>query len=196
MSSFRGVSNKTGLHNSMRGALLLVFVWAVALPSWPQFANSNRDSLLGVLKVISVRKMTDEEYTKRVSDYVGATHIVRLRFEAPKDRIVWLYAPYCGKPSGYVLERSEGKIRWLAAVRGEDPSKSPGFKQLEAETGSCWLLMTEGAAYEWETETEPRAPIEEARSVFVKGGKNQEPQELISAWYIVSKGSQAPGMTR
>jgi hypothetical protein len=56
--------------------------------------------------------------------------------------------------------------------------------------------MTAGAAYEWEMETEPKAPIEEARSVFVKGGKDQEPVELISAWYTVTKDSHVPGRTR
>jgi len=140
--------------------------------------------------------MSDAEYANRVKDYIGATHLVRLRFEAPSDRNVFLYAPYCGKPSGYVLERTAGSVKWLAANPGADSSKSPGFKQLEGGTGSCWLLMTSGSAYEWEEETEPRAPIEEARSIFVKGGRDQEPVELISAWYIVSKDSPSPSTMR
>jgi len=181
----------------MRAATLLT-VWAIALPLalWAQAGTPSSDGSLGVLKVISVRKMTSEEYARRVSDYMGATHVVRLRFEAPTNRSVFLYAPYCGKPAGYVLERNEGKVRWLAANPGEDSSKSPGFRRLEGETGSCWLLMTAGAAYEWEEETEPRAPVEEARSVFLTGSKGQEPTELISPWYTVSKDSQPYGTTR
>jgi hypothetical protein len=197
MNRCKGVSNKTGLHNSVWASVLVVLLGVcVRFSPWAQAASPKGENLLGVVKVLSVRKMTGKEYAKRVSDYIGATHVVRLRFEAPIDKNVFLYAPYCGKPSGYVLERSAGKVTWLAALRGENPSKSPGFKRLEAETSSCWLLMMAGAAYEWETETEPRAPTEEARSIFVKAGKDQEPVELISAWYTVSKDSQAPSTTR
>lgn len=197
MNRCKEVSSKPGLHNSVLASILvLVLGVGVRFLPWAQAATPKEENLLGVVKVVSVRKMTDGEYAKRVSDYIGATHVVRLRFEAPGDRNVFLYAPYCGKPSGYVLERSAGKVTWLAAVRGEDPSRSPGFKPLEVQTGSCWLLMTVGAAYEWEEETEPRAPTEEARSVFLKGGKDQEPVEVISAWYTVSKGSQATGAAR
>lgn len=195
MSSYSGASNRTGPHNSLRVVFLLVFVWAVELRSWPQPADSSVNSSLGNLKVISVRKMTADEYARRIKDYIGATHVVRLRFEAPTDRNVFLYAPYCGKPAGYVLEQTAGKVRWLAANPGEDPSKSPGFKRVEVEVGSCWLLMTAGAAYEWEVETEPRAPTEEARSIFVRETKTQQPVEVISAWYTVTKESQTSGTT-
>lgn len=195
MSSFRGVSKKTGddPHNRLLASSLVVLLFGgVTLATLGQGGAMDGQKSLGILRVISVRKMTGDEYARRVVDNIGATHLVRFRFEAPRDRNVFLYAPYCGIPTGYVLERSAGKVAWLAAIRGEDPSKSPGFKRLEIQTGSCWLLMTAGAAYEWEEETVPRAPIEEARSVFVKGAKNQEPEELISAWYTVSNDSQTP----
>ncbi len=197
MNRCKGVSSRTGLHNSVWASILAILLGiGVRFSPWAQAVSPKGENLLGVVKVVSVRKMTADEYAKRVTDYIGATHVVRLRFEAPGDRNVFLYAPYCGKPSGYVLERSAGKVTWLAVVRGEDRSKSPGFKRLEVETGSCWLLMTAGAAYEWEEETEPRAPTEEARSVFVKGSKDQEPVELISGWYTVSEDGPTPGTKR
>ncbi len=197
MKSYCRASNKIALHNSVLGTLLLVVIAvAVRFSLSGQAASPSGENPLGTLKVISVRKMTDTEYARRVTDNIGATHLVRFRFEAPSDRNVFLYAPYCGKPSGYVLERSAGKVRWLAANPGADSSKSPGFKQLESDAGSCWLLMTAGSAYEWEEEAEPRAPTEEARSIFVRGGRDQEPVELISAWYTVSKDTQSPSTMR
>jgi hypothetical protein len=127
--------------------------------------------------------MNEAEYSRRIKDNIGATFVVRLRFEAPTDRSVFVYAPYCGKPMGYTLERKTGRVRWLGASPNEDASKSPGFKKIELQTGSCWLLMTQTAAYEWETEIEPVAGVEEAKSVFVKIDKNGEPLELVSPWY-------------
>jgi hypothetical protein len=172
--------------NSATLTVLALSSWAASLLLFSASAlPQSADEPLGVLKIVSARKMTPGEYQERVRDFIGATYLVRLRFEAPQHSNVYLYAPYCGKPLGYVLERSGGRVTWLAAPQGQDASQSPGFKQLDVHIGSCWLLMTADAAYEWEEETEPTAPKEQAQSVFVKRGRGDRPTEIISNWYAV-----------
>jgi hypothetical protein len=146
---------------------------------------------LGTLRVLSVRKMSNEEYKNRVTDQIGAEYSVRFRFEAPADHAVLVYAMNCGEPAGYALTRRGKEVRWSFAIRpGEDPSKSPGFKRFGAELlterDACWIRMYPLSAYEWETEEEPTASgAEIAQSIFVKRRTDPEPTELISPWYTV-----------
>jgi hypothetical protein len=154
-------------------------------------------SPFGIIKIISARKMSDEESrTRRIKDYIRATYIVRLRFEATANHGVFVYAPNCAEPGGYLLERKAGKVRWLASIGNTDPSKSPGFKAYEDELGSCWLLMRPGSAYEWEKASEPLFDKENARSIFVKGERDSEPIELISPWYSTLTDRNEPAEKR
>ena len=137
-----------------------------------------------VLRVLSVRKMTPEEYSRRVDDNIGAEYSVRLRLEASTNRGLYVFVPEYGQPFMCALERRGNKVRWLAAPRGMDETKSPGFDRLTARITPAWILLPPSGAYEWEIETHPTPPsTEEAWCIFVKGGKKKDPVELISTWY-------------
>ena len=137
-----------------------------------------------VLRILSVRKMTPKEYSRRVQDDIGADYSLRLRLEAPVNTSVYVFAPDCGQPLVSVLERQAGKLRWLTASPREDQSKSPGFERKTAGFPPCWIRLSPAAAYEWAEEvTQTSADTEEARSVYVKSGRNGKPVELISGWF-------------
>ena len=184
MKSFGKTLRKTYLIKSSSGLAALLFVMTLAVSGVGGQQAKQRSGPMRVrLRAIKVLKLSDGEQSKRSPDYLGATHLVRLRFEAPDAGSVYVYAPYCGQPVGYTIERVGGHVSWV----GSSPAaKSPGFRAVKIETGSCWLLMTPRSAYEWEVETEARGDTEEARSIFIKYGTQGKPEELISEWYIVA----------
>jgi hypothetical protein len=188
------IVRRTSLNSKVLGATLLI-LWALILPPviWGQAGIEKGDGSLGVLKILSIRKITEEEAPRLVKDFLGATHVVRLRFDAPRDKHVYLYATFCGGPDGYVLMRKAGEIWWVTIPKA---SKSPGFKKQEIKEAACWLRMEARSSIEWEIVTQSLAPIEEARSVFVKSREKDDPVELISPWYTVSEDSKPPDATR
>ena len=172
------------LWNLSRTALLIVICSVPLLAQDQQTIYKNE---IGILKAISAREMNSEERARMAPDFIGATHIVRLRFEVTSKYSVSVWAPYCAEPEGYLLLRRYGKVRYTAGIGSDDPSQSPGFKALDSKLGSCWLLMRPGSAYEWETISDPDVDGEEARSIFIKTQKDGEPLEIISPWYNVLK---------
>jgi hypothetical protein len=167
---------------SRRLSAFLLLIAAISNSTPAQTTHVSND--LGRLRVLNVRLMSAEEYKRRVVDYIGATYTVRLRFEAPADRGVYVYAPNIVEPIGYSLERTGSAIRWLVGTEGLDDSRSPGFPHLEKAFGKGWLFLPAQAALEWEAEIEPIANgKEDAKSVFVREGLTASPRELISDWY-------------
>src|SRR5580704_11615660 len=112
------------------GTLFTTFLWAALRP------QTDSKKPLGILKVLSVRKMTSEEYSRRITDRIAAAYIVRYRYEAPEEDGVYLFSPNLGPPIGFGLERKKGVVKGGGVPPGGDSSKSPGFKRLESLFGS------------------------------------------------------------
>jgi hypothetical protein len=144
------------------------------------------------LTVLSIRKVTDDD-DLRYPPIFRNTHVVRFRFDAPRDNSVFLYAPHCEEPGGYYVIMQSGEKWW--SVDFQKSSKSPGFKKLENKKTGCWLRMTAGSSLEWEIPTislagvmtQSSMPVEQAQSVFVKKSEKDDPVELFSPWYTLSK---------
>jgi hypothetical protein len=146
---------------------------------------------LGSLRVLTVHRLSNAEQKAQPLDYIGANKRIRLRFEAPKRNSVYLYAPSECPPEGYVLERKDGKIIWLASLRKEDPSMSPGFADLKSQLGDGWIFLPASAAIEWDVDTEPTPDgIQRARSVFVIKKKGQPGTEVLSNWFEISPSAE------
>jgi hypothetical protein len=169
-------------------ALRELYTIAVSATICALVGVASGQSPLAQLKVISVRKMTEAEYSTRASDKIGARYVVRFRLEVSGDQGVYVLAggPKGTPPLGYAVERNSSSIVWLDAARGEDRSKSPGVEKLTKELGASWILLPAAAAYEWEIEAEcSGAGIDESRSVFIRKDMKRPPTELISSWYTV-----------
>ncbi|HEX4998175.1 MAG TPA: hypothetical protein VFY29_08120 [Terriglobia bacterium] len=170
--------------------VLLLAVVAMALSA--QGSQVGVDEGLGVLKVLGVRKMTDEEIADRVVDFAGVKYVMRLRFEAPKTGGVFLYSAYCTQPLGFRIEKVGDRRVWLRYMGSSQSQlfESPGFDEIlrmAPLSDSCWMRMISGAAYEWESEVVENGSIDEARSVFVKLREKEKPVEIISSWFNIAK---------
>ena len=151
---------------------------------------------LGRLKPVSIRKMTSDEYTKRLSQHIGTRYIIRLRLEVSGDKGLYVLAsgPKGTPPLGYALERRRNNIVWLDGASGTDHLKCPGVDRLTKRLGARWLWLPPAAAYEWEVEAEAsRAGIDESRSVFVRQNMKRAPFELIASWYTVGDNRAGTG---
>ena len=163
----------------MCGALCTTFLCEV-----PRAQTDSKRSL-GVLKILSVRKMTGEEYARRITDRIAATYLVRYRYEAPAENGIYLFSPNYGPPMGNGLQRTKGVIKWSWVAPGGDSSKDPGFKRVEQLLGSGWILLTPTAAIEWEGDAEPTGDSEVATCLFVKTEFRGEPSEVLSPWFRI-----------
>jgi hypothetical protein len=142
----------------------------------------------GDLRILSVRKMTDAEFRRRVHDAIGAVYTVRLRYESPAERGAYIYAPNGSVPIGYSLERRGAATHWLVGVGGGDSSRSPGFDHLEEMSGHGWLFLPAQSAIEWEIEVYPTSvTCEDGKSVFVKSRGNSTPIEVVSSWFSTNE---------
>lgn len=184
MECFRRVSSRTRISKPVFLIALIVVCFLVVAHA--QVAvRATQD---GALKVLSVRKMTEEEYKRRVHDDIGATYTVRLRYEAPATRGIYVYAPNGAVPLGYSLEKSGATVRWLVGAGGGDGSHSPGVQRLEDQMGKGWLFLTAQSALEWEVEVDPTAiGKEDAASVFTRETLTGMPKELVSDWFSTAK---------
>ncbi|MGA3316522.1 MAG: hypothetical protein ABSC64_08785 [Candidatus Korobacteraceae bacterium] len=139
---------------------------------------------LGVLRVVSIQKIGDNDPQRERSDYLGANVRIRLRFEAPRESSIYVYAPAECPPEGYVLERKNGVTVWLASLKKGNASVSPGFADLKSELGDGWIFLPPGAAMEWNVDTEPTpVGVQRARSVFVSKRKGSAATEVLSEWF-------------
>lgn len=143
----------------------------------------------GRLRVLKVRRMTTEEYKRRVHDDITAIFALRLRYEAPLEHGVYIYAPNGAIPFGYSLERNGNMIRWVVGAGGGDDTRSPGVERLEMQLGKCWLYLPARTALEWETEIDPtREGYQDSKSMFVRETLRAAPSEIISDWFSTSEG--------
>jgi hypothetical protein len=184
MTSFKRALRTTGINSLFASLLALLGLCSVACMGQTPNSTSNG----GLLRVLSVRRMSTDEYKRRVHDDIGAIFSLRLRYDAPSDHSIYVYAPNGSIPIGYTLERSGMKARWLTGLGGGDGSQSPGFKKLEDQSGKGWLLLPAQTALEWEIEVDTTNPgQEEAKSVFVKRSHDAAPEELTSPWFSTAK---------
>lgn len=163
-------------------ALVLIGALCATFLSATPHRETREQKSLGVLRILSVRQMTKEEYAGMITDNIGANYVIRYRFEAPADAGIYLYSPLHGPPIGYGLERSRGVVKWDGLPPGEDSSKNPGFKKLERLFGSGWISLTPRAAIEWESDTRPTGDSEVALCLFVKIDLEGEPTAVLSPW--------------
>ena len=158
--------------------VLLTIFPGTHLPAQAQEATSKN----GTLRVLGVREMSQEEYDRRIVDYIGATHSVRFRYEAPIDHGIYIFVLDGMRPEGYHFVRTGPTVRCLSS-KGD--SHSPGFKKLEEELGGTWLFLPAQSAIEWEVETEPTSAGEEfASSFFVRKKSGDAAIEFISPWFV------------
>jgi hypothetical protein len=144
---------------------------------------------IGALRSLGARRMSTEEYNRRVHDDIGAIFSLRLRFEAPEDHGVYVYAPSGGMPFGYSLERSGNNIRWVTGNSTLNGTDSPGFLYLRNQFGDGWLFLPARAALEWEVVVDStNAGHEDARSIFVKQREDESPREVTSTWFATPTG--------
>ena len=152
-----------------------------------QAAPVDHDNVgFGTLRVLSLHRMTESEIKAHPDDYLDARIVLVLRYESPKDRSVYIYAPPKCPPEGYLIERTDGKVVWFESrVNGKEGS--PGFLKLQREIGKGWIYLPPSSAIEWQTRTVDPAPgSENAWSVFVKGPHEALPHEVPSDWFKTS----------
>jgi len=171
------------LHLILMG-MFLFFVCGMSFAQTDSIDSKNDE--LGTLKVLLMHRMSAAEIQAHPDDYLGARVVVTLRYESPKDRSVYLYAPPNCPPEGYFVKRTGGQIIWVAAlVNGTQGS--PGFGKLKRGIGEGWIFLPPNSAIEWQTRTEDSSPgSENARSVFVKGLHEASPHEVLSDWFKTS----------
>jgi len=178
-------SHGEALKSRVVQAVVCVLPWAILCGP---VGGASGQSPLAQLKVIGVRKMTQTEHIKPVSENARVTYLVRFRLEVSGDQGVYLLTlgPTGAPPLGYALVRNAGKALWLDEVSGELQSKSPGVERLTNELGARWILLPASAAYEWEIEAECSREVQ-SRSVFIEEDIKGPPTELISPWYGVGR---------
>ena len=140
------------------------------------------------LKVTGIRKMTEAEYTKRISEQIGTKYIVGFRLEVSGQQGIYVLSagPIGAPPLGYAFTRIAGNIIWQEGDKGRGHSTSLGVDKLTKTLGARWTWLPASSAYEWEVEAESStAGVDESRSVFVRTGMKNSPTELFSTWYIV-----------
>jgi len=143
---------------------------------------------LAQLKVISVRKVSNADHTKRASRTIGSKYVVRLRLEVGGDQGVYvlLLGSIGTPPLGYAVERNTRGVVWLDGDRGEDQSTSPGVERLKKRLGARWILFPASATYEWEIEADSSGVgTDESRSIFIRADLKRPPTELLSSWFKV-----------
>lgn len=154
-------------------------------------------SAIGVLRTLGSRKMGTREYNRRVHDNIGAVFALRLRYEAPVDHGIYVYAPNGSMPFGYSLERTGESVHWITGKSTDERSKSPGFARLRNQFGDGWLFLPAGSALEWDVVVVRTNPgCQDSKSIFVKKRTEDEPLEVFSTWFTTPVSPDFHGVSK
>lgn len=161
----------------------IVFIGLCGTPCALRASTDGQGTDLGVLAILSMHRMSEAEIRENPDDSLGARVAITLRYESPKNRGVFLYAPPDCPPEGYLLRRDGREVVWVAALVNGIKG-SPGFRKLKHDLGVGWIFLPPNSAIEWQIRTWSTSPgSENAWSIFVRFQHKKTTHEVLSSWF-------------